>query len=532
MRRQLSVLVLAVAATASAEEILGERIRAHTKFLSSDDLEGRGVGVRGERIATDYLAAQLALMGIKPAGDQGTYFQRVPLVGVTTQPDAQLTATGQGGRRVEFQWLQDFVGTNYQQQPKAVFDGDVIFVGHGITAPEFGWDDYKGVDVKGKVVALFTNEPPSDDPKFFGGKALTYYGRWTYKYENAARHGAAAVLILHTTPTAGYGWDVVKSSWGREDTQVKLPAGQPGLALAGWLSQEASQKFASLAGRKAEDLLAAAGQRGFQAFPLGGARVAGNITSKIRTIDSRNVIGRVEGSDPKLKEEVVVFSAHWDHLGVGAPVAGDAIYNGAVDNATGCAMVLEIGRAWASLQTRPRRSALFLFVTAEEGGLRGSQYYGTAPVVPAARTALNLNYDAFYPFGKTADVVVTGAERTTVWPTVQEVAKQFQLSIKPDPRPEQGLFYRSDHFSLAKAGIPAFSIKGGNEFLGKPADFGTRFFQEYNAKNYHQPSDEYREDWDFAGMEQMARFGFTLGMRIANDPKMPAWLPGDEFARK
>ncbi|HBY63942.1 MAG TPA: peptidase M28 [Solibacterales bacterium] len=530
MRRQFAFLVLAATAV-FGEEILSERIRAHTKFLSSDELEGRGVGVRGERLATDYLATQLALAGVKPAGDQGTYFQRVPLVGVTTGSSSRLSATGPDGARVVFQWLEDFVGTNYQQQPQASFDAEVVFAGHGITAPEFGWDDYRGVDVKGKVVALFTNEPPSEDPSFFGGRALTYYGRWTYKYENATRHGAAAVLILHTTPTAGYGWDVVKSSWGREDTQVQLPSGQPGLALAGWLSQQASQKLAGLAGRKADELLAAADKRGFQAFPL-GLRASGGIQSKIRKIDSRNVVGRVEGSDPKLKDEAVIFSAHWDHLGVAAPVAGDGIYNGAVDNATGCAMVLEIARSWASLQTKPRRSALFLFVTAEEGGLRGSQYYGVSPVIPAAKTAVNLNYDAFYPFGKTADVVVTGAERTTLWPAVQEVAKQFQLAIKPDPRPEQGSFYRSDHFSLAKVGIPAFSIKGGNEFLGKPADFGTKFFQEYNARNYHQPSDEYREDWDFAGMEQMARFGFVLGMRTANDPKMPSWLPGDEFARK
>ncbi|MBX5495084.1 MAG: M20/M25/M40 family metallo-hydrolase [Bryobacteraceae bacterium] len=527
MRRLALLLSLAALAPAAAQEIDAERIRAHTRFLASDLLEGRGVGSRGELLATEYLATQLALIGAKPAGDMGTFFQRVPLVGVETQPTATLSAAGKTGG-LSYKWLEDFVGVTQQQNPNAAFDAEAVFVGHGITAPEFGWDDYKGIDVTGKVVVLFTNEPPSTDPNFFGGRALTYYGRWTYKYEQAIRKGAVACLIIHTTPTAGYGWDVVRSSWGREDFQVKAEG--PQLAFAGWISTEGGGRLAKLAGKTLDELLRAADSRGFKAFPL-GIRIKGSIPSKIRQIETRNVVGKIPGSDETLKDEAVIFSAHWDHLGVGRPVNGDAIYNGAVDNATGCAIVLEIARAWASLEHKPKRSALFLFVTAEESGLRGSEYYARKPVVSAGKTALAVNFDAFYPFGRTRDVVVNGAERTTVWPVVQNVAKRLRLEIKPDPRPEQGTYYRSDHFSFAKAGIPAFSVSMGTQFEGKPVDFGNTVFQEYNSKNYHQPSDEYREDWDFSGLEEIAKFGFLIG---ADAAALPTWRPNDEFlpARK
>jgi Zn-dependent M28 family amino/carboxypeptidase len=511
-------------------DIAAGRIRAHTKFLSSDLLEGRGVGVRGGDLATDYIATQFALAGLKPAGDNGTYFQKVPLVGSETQHSSQLTAAA-GGKTVSFKWSDEFVGTTRRQQPNVNFDAEAIFVGHGITAPEFNWNDYAGADVKGKVVVLFTNEPPSTEQTFFGGRALTYYGRWTYKYEEALRKGAVAAIIIHTTPTAGYGWDVVKSSWGREDPQVKLAAGANDLAFAGWISEPAAVNLLAGTGHTLASLLKAADTRGFKAMPL-NMRFKGNITSKVRDIETRNVVGMVHGSDAKLKEEAVVFSAHWDHLGIGDPVNGDAIYNGAVDNATGCGILLEMARAWASLGSKPRRSAIFVAVTAEEGGLRGSEYYGLNPFIPAARTAVNLNFDAFAPFGRTKDIVVTGAERTTLWPTVQAVAKRFQYEIKPDPRPEQGSFFRSDHFSMARVGVPAFSINQGNQFHGKAADFGDTVFKEFNAKHYHQPSDEFREEWDFSGLEHIARFGFTLGMEVANQPRLPDWLPGDQFKRQ
>ena len=523
-----STALLAAAAFAQVSDISGERIRAHVKFLASDLLEGRGVGTRGGDLATEYLASQFAVIGAKPAGENGTYFQRVPMVGVTTEPGATLSAESAGGQNVSFKWLDDFVGVSQLQHPSDQFEAEAVFVGHGIAAPEFHWDDFKGVDVKGKVLVLFTNEPPSDDPKFFGGRALTYYGRWTYKYEEAARRGAKGVLIIHTTPTAGYSYDVVRSSWGKEDPQLKLAPGEPALALAGWVTQEAGARLFGLSGKTVDEMLKAANSRDFKPIPL-GVRLRANIPTQIRQIESRNVIAMIPGSDPNLKSQAVLFTAHWDHLGIATPVNGDSIYNGAVDNATGCAILIEMARAWQSLEHKPRRTALFAAVTAEEAGLRGSEYYALHPVIPLSKTALDLNFDGFYPFGRTKDISVTGAERTTVWPSVEEAARRMSLAIKPDAHPEQGHYYRSDHFSLAHAGVPAFSISLGTDYYGKPAGYGEKVFEEYNTKHYHQPSDEYHDDWDFAGMEEAAKFGLLIGTTVANQDKLPTWNAGDEF---
>jgi Zn-dependent M28 family amino/carboxypeptidase len=512
--------------SAQPTAITGTHIRAHTKFLSSDLLEGRGVGSRGGDLTTDYLATQFALAGLKPAGDKGTFFQAVPMVGVATEKSASL-ALVKGGARVPLTWQDDFVGVTQRQQKQEEFEAEAVFVGHGITAPEFDWDDYRGIDVKGKIVVLFTNEPPSEDPKFFGGRALTYYGRWTYKYEQATRKGAVACIIVHTTPTAGYSWEVVRNSWGKEDPQMVLENGQAALGLAGWVTRKAGDRLFAHLGKTVDDMVKLADTRGFKPMPL-NLKLSAKLPTAVRPIASRNVVGFVEGSDPVLKNEAVVFSAHWDHLGIGVPVNGDAIYNGAVDNATGCATLLEIARVWAALPVKPRRSAIFLAVTAEESGLRGAEYYGLHPFIPTGKHALNVNYDALYPFGRTKDVVVTGAERTTVWPTVQDIARRFNLAIAPDARPEQGLYYRSDHFSLARVGVPAFSVKMGNE-LRSGSGSGDDFFVEFNSKNYHQPSDEYKESWDFAGMEELARFGMTIALEVANQDKLPTWNPGDEF---
>ena len=309
---------------------------------------------------------------------------------------------------------------------------------------------------------------------------------------------------------------------------MKLEPDDRGLKLAAWLSQEAGAKLVALTGKSLDELLAAANQKSFRPIPL-GAHVTGHIPVKLREIDSRNVIGRVDGADPQMKSQAVLFTAHWDHLGVGVPVDRDSIYNGAVDNATGCGMVLEIARVWAALPQKPKRSALFIFVTAEEAGLLGSEYYGKHPVIPPGQTAGAVHFDVFFPFGKTRDVSVTGAERTTLWPIVQRDARRMELEIKPDPQPGQGHYYRSDHFSLARVGIPAFSISAGTDYVGKPANFGKTTFDEYNAKHYHQPSDEYHDNWDFGSMEQMADFGLTLGLDFANMLKLPTWKAGDEF---
>ena len=531
MPRKYLLCFLALAAGplgAQMTGIAGQRIRAHVKFLSSDLLEGRGVGARGGDLAAEYIAAQFALAGAKPAGDNGTYFQNLTLIGVAPQPDTQLSAAVAGGKTIAFRWLDDFVGVTNQQKTDAGIDADAVFVGHGITAPEYDWDDYKGVDVRGKVVVLFTNEPPSNDPKFFTGPALTYYGRWTYKYENATRHGAAAAIIIHTTPTASYGWDVVRSSWGREDQQVKLDTGAPALAFAAWVTEEKGNQIAATIGTTTGDLLKLADTRGFRAVAL-PVHFRGKMPAKVREIRTKNVVAKVDGSDPQLKQEAVIFSAHWDHLGVGDPVAGDRIYNGAADNATGCGMIIEMARAWAALPQKPKRSAIFLSVTAEEAGLRGSQYFGEHPVIPAGKIAADVNFDMFMPFGRARDVTVNGAERTTIYPIVEEAAKRFGLTISPDPRPNAGTYYRSDHFSFARVGVPSFSIEGGDDLLGKPAGTGKKMFDDFEEHRYHQPSDEYREDWDFSGMEQYARFGFLIGLNVANTPNLPTWKPGDEF---
>ena len=530
MFKAFGILVIAAFPVLAQDgSISAERIREHTRFLSLDLLEGHGVGQRGGEIATEYMATQFALAGAQPAGDNGSYFQKVPLVGIETTPDAQLSAAV-GGKSVDFRWLEDFVGVSQRQTPQTRLEGEAIFVGHGITAPEWKWDDFKGVDVKGKVLVLFTNEPASNDPAFFEGRALTYYGRWVYKYEEAVRRGAVGAILIHTTPTAGYGWEVVRNSWGREAPFVKLAPGQPSLAFQGWVTREAGEKLLALAGKTVDELLAASEKRDFQPIPL-GILIRGRMPAKIRELDTRNVAAIVPGSDPKLKDEVVVFSAHWDHLGIGTPVNGDAIYNGAIDNGTGCGILLELARAWAALPQKPRRSALFLSVTAEEGGLRGSEYYAAHPLYAPGKTAIDLNYDALYPFGRAQDVVLTGAERTTVWPMAQQIAKRLNLEISSDAQPEQGHYFRSDHFSFAHAGMPAFSIGHATEFLGKPAGYGQKVWEEYNSKHYHQPSDEFQADWDFTAVEQAAEYGFVLGMEIANQDKLPDWRPGDQFHR-
>ena len=522
-------VIAAVLATGQDLSVSARRIREHTRFLSSDLLEGRGVGQRGGQLAGEYIATQLALAGARPAGAGGAYFQPVPLVGVEPQTSSTLSAAAVG-KNVDFRWAEDFVGLTGTQQPDVPFDGEAVFVGHGITAPEFKWDDFSGLEVKNKILVLFTNEPPSTDAKFFDGRALTYYGRWTYKYEEGMRRGARAVLIIHTTPTASYGWDVVRNSWGGESSEVKLQPGAPGLAFAGWLSREAGDRLLALAGRTVDDLLSAADKPGFRPFPL-GLQIRGHILSKLRELQTRNVAGIIPGSDAKLSNEALIFSAHWDHLGIGEPVNGDAIYNGAIDNATGCAILLELARAWGSLPQKPRRPALFLAVTAEEDGLRGSQYYAQHPLIAPAKTALALNFDALFPWGRAKDVVVTGAERTTIWPLVQQIAKRLNLEISPDASPEAGHYFRSDHFSFAQAGIPAFSIEHATEFAGKPAGFGKQAYEEYNSKHYHQPSDEFQPDWDFTALQQAAEFGYLLGVDVANQDKLPDWRPGDTFHR-
>ena len=508
-------------------DISAGRIAAHTKFLSIDEMGGREPGTPSEILTTEYIAAQFELAGIPPAGDEGTYFQKVALVGVKSLPETTLHWQ-QGARRISMKYLDDFVAVNHQQLPSAEIDAETVFVGHGIVAPEFGWDDYKNTDVAGKVVVLFTNEPPSEDPAFFGGKALTYYGRWTFKYEEATRRGAAGCIIIHTDPTAGYGWQVVRNSWSGQNPYVKLEAGQPALALAGWVTSTVGQQILAGLGDSLEQILAQAETKEFQPVPL-SFRVRGHIPSEVRPMDTRNVVAMLEGSDPVKKSEAVLYTAHWDHLGVGVPVDDDAIYNGAVDNATGTAVLIELARAWGQADPKPARSIIFAAVGAEEGGLRGSEYYAHHPVVPAGKTAVNLNYDGLSPLGRTSDIALPGHERTTLRPVVEETAREFNVTLRPDAHPEQGYYYRSDHFSMAKVGVPAFSLDLGVDYIGKPEGWGLEADERYRTAHYHQPSDEFDPSWDFSGLEMIARFGYVLGGKVANMPELPTWNPGDEF---
>ncbi|HEV3083611.1 MAG TPA: M28 family peptidase [Gemmataceae bacterium] len=510
--------------TPPAPEISAERIKAAVAYLASDRLEGRGPGTRGEFLATEYIAAEFKKAGLKPLGQRGTYFQPVPLVRVGTSPKSTLRAV-KGETTLNIPCEDGFSGMTQTQQEREEFDAEAIFVGHGITAPEFAWDDYRDVDVKGKVVVLFTNEPPSDDPKFFGGTALTYYGRWTFKFEEAARRGAKACFIIHTTATAGYPYSVVRPLDG---AQLRREPGQPALAFAGWLSREAGDKLLGLAGRTVEGALKEADTKGFKPYSL-GFNLKGDISTRVEKIVSNNVVGMAPGSDPALASEAVVFTAHWDHLGVGRAVLGDAIYNGAADNATGCALLLELARVWSAQSPRPKRSAIFLAVTAEEKGLLGSKYYTRDPLVPLGKTALNLNFDVILPLGVPESVVVTGADRTTAWPAVQAAAARNHLEIEVDQRAHLGIFYRSDHFSMAQAGVPAFSVAPGMKIKGKPKDFASQALKDFNDKAYHSPQDELKPEWDFSGFVTLARFTVDLARDVANADRLPTWNLGDEF---
>lgn len=502
-----------------------ERIRADVKHLSSDRFEGRGIGTLAEERTIDFIAGEFAKSGLKPAGERGTFFQTVPLIGLTTSPNATLAAT-KGDQKIEFALEEDFAGTCKTEQPVEDFDAEAIFVGHGITAPEFGWDDYRDMDVKGKVLIAFTNEPPSDDPKWFGGKALTYYGRWTYRFEEATRRGAKAMLIIHTNETAGYPYSVVKKLGG---AQIQREPGAPALAFAGWLSRAAGDRLLGLGGMNVDDALKSANTKDFKALPL-GMRIKAHIPTAVRRINTKNVIGIVPGSDPTLKSEAVMFTAHWDHLGMGkSPVGGDNIYNGAADNATGSAILLEMARAWAKQEPMPKRSAIFLATTAEESGLLGAVYYARHPVVALGKTAIDLNFDMLLPLGISESIVVNGAERTTAWPIVQAAARKNNLAIEPDKRAHLGTFFRSDHFALANGGVPAFSVYAGDRIKGKSADYVQQQVKHFIDKVYHTPQDEFREDWDFAGFPVVMGFAFDVARDVANADKLPTWLPGDEF---
>jgi Zn-dependent M28 family amino/carboxypeptidase len=515
------------AAFAAIQKIDPERIRAHVRFLSHDLLEGRGTGQRGGDIAAEYIAAQFALYGLKPAGDSGTYLQKVPMVGITPEPETTFSLVAPRSDARNLTPLDEYVAYDQTQQPRSDVDAEIVYVGYGIEAPEYKWDDYKGTDVRGKVLLMLVNEPPSDDVKFFKGKALTYYGRWTYKYEEAARKGAVGVILIHQTEMASYPWEVVRNSNSGEKSYLKLD-GTPKLKVASWVQVAVAKQMAATAGMDLDKMMADARSRDFHPVTL-PMKLKAHMVSKIRPVESNNVLAMLLGSDSRLKGEAVMYTAHYDHLGIRPDMPGDNIYNGANDNATGCGILLELARAYSEAAQRPRRSILFASVTAEEQGLLGSEYLGKHPPIPAGKISLDLNYDDVPPLGSPEEVEVSGSERTTFYPEIEAMAKTFRLKIRPDSRPEAGHYYRSDHFSLARVGIPAFSVNEGTKYKGHDAAWGMQQAEEYTSKHYHQPSDEYHPSMDFTGDAAMARFGFALGWEAASQAKLVGWQKGDEF---
>ncbi len=522
----------APAALKSAEAgIRPENIRSHVQYLSDDLLEGRYPGLRGGELAAKYIATQFALDGLKPAGDNGTYFQNINFVGMKAIPDqTTLAFLPSTGPAIPLAYGDDYTVANQTLTQAVDIDAPLVFVGYGASAPEFHWDDYAGIDVKGKVIVCIVGDPPSDDPKFFGGKALTYYGRWTYKFEQAAHMGAVGALIIHKTELASYGWGVVKNSntsektFLRDDKNARLQA-------ASWIQLDVAKKLFAAAGLDFDAQFAAAGTPGFKAVPL-NVRLKAHVQSTVRPFQSPNVVGILPGGQ-KL-DQAVLYTAHYDHLGYKPELPGDNIYNGAADNATGVGMILEMARAWSELRaslpgkTLPH-SVIFSSVTAEEQGLLGSQYLGQNPPIPASQIALDINYDELLPIGIPLETNVNGAQRTNFFPVVEKTAKGFDLAIVPDPRPEAGSYYRSDHFSLSRVGIPAFSIEEGDLFEGHDHAWGAAQFQDFEDHDYHNFTDNFRPEWDFTGNAKLLRFGMELGWQVITAGQPILWNQGDEF---
>ncbi len=504
-------------------------IRVHTRFLSDDIAEGRAPGGRGAEVAAKYIATQFELAGLTPvSGD--SFFQMVPMIGSKASGQPKLELTAAGGSPVQFQYPGDFIGWPTSNRKEARLAGkELIFVGYGIRAPEMGWDDYKGQNLKDKVLLMLVNDPPSSDPAFFGGPALTYYGRWTYKFEEAARQGASGVLVIHNTEMAGYPWQVVDSSWTGERFELPAPSAQSTL-FEGWIQQAKADELFKRKGLDFERAVQMAGKRDFAPVAL-GMTVAAEFHSDTRRIDSPNVLGLLKGSDPALSKEAIVITTHYDHLGVGKEVDGDKIYNGALDNASGTAGLIELARALAASSQHPRRSVIFAAVTGEEQGLLGSAYYASHPAWPLADTVANINVDAINVWGRTRDLVAMGAERSSLQTNVKEVAGRLGLGLSPDPEPEKGSFFRSDHFSLVKVGIPAVYVDYGLNFEGKDANWGKELADDYLARRYHQPSDEFDPSWSFEGAEQMMEFVRMLTLSIGNAVERPEWKPGDPFGK-
>jgi Zn-dependent M28 family amino/carboxypeptidase len=503
------------------------------RYLSSDLLEGRGPASRGDQLARLYLQTRLEGMGYHPAFADGAWQQPFDIVGIKAQFPKTWSFKGKDGKTVDFTWRDDYIAASGLQQDKvSVNDAELVFVGYGIQAPEFKWDDFKGMNLTGKVLVMMNNDPDWD-PNLFAGKRRLYYGRWVYKYESAARQGAAGAIIIHTTPSAGYPWQVVQSSWGGE--QFDLPAGsEPRLHFKGWATEAAMKRLLAASGFDLDKLTESARSRDFKPVPL-GIHTSVSFTNQISRVQTANVGGVLPGSDPKLASQVVVLSAHHDHFGIGEPDAtGDRIYHGAVDNASGCAQVLSIARALAALPKHPRRTVLALFVAGEERGLLGSMYYAQHPSVPAGDLVADINIDGGNIFGRTRDITLVSSGKSSLDGVIDTVAHYQGREVKPDQFPDRGYYYRSDQFSFAKVGVPGIYLDDGTDVIGRPPGWGKEQKEQWELKKYHQPSDKLDGTWNFDGMIEDAQLDMMSAWLIAQAESLPTWKPGDEFeaARK
>jgi Zn-dependent M28 family amino/carboxypeptidase len=506
-------------------------VLAHTRVLSSDEFGGRAPGSKGEELTVTYLVDQFKKIGLKPGNTDGTYVQKVPLVGITPTPAPLMFR--KGAQQLTLKWKDDVVAwTKHVADSASIERSELVFVGYGVVAPEFNWDDFKGLDVKGKTLVMLINDPPVPDPsnpgsldaKTFGGKAMTYYGRWTYKYEMAARLGAAGALIIHETVPAAYPFSVVQNKTGEQFDLVTPSKNMGRASIEGWITLEQGKSLLKMAGQDFDALKKQAATREFKPVPL-GVTASMSIRNTLRTIDSQNVVGKLEGGDPMLKDEYVVYTAHWDHLGTGP----EGIFHGAEDNAVGTAGLVELARAFTKLPAPPKRSILFVSVTAEEQGLLGSEYYSVTPIYPLAKTLANINMDGLNVHGRTKDLTLIGYGASDLDDYTRDAASEQGRVIRPDAEPEKGGFYRSDHFNFAKQGVPALDPDAGIDFVGKPADYGQKLRDDYNDHRYHQPSDQVAQDWDLGGAQEDLKVFLTVGYRVAQAAKFPEWKPGNEF---
>ncbi|HVZ47527.1 MAG TPA: M28 family metallopeptidase [Gemmatimonadaceae bacterium] len=504
-------------------------IMNHIRVLANDSLMGRGPGTAGEEKTVTYLEAQFKALGLKPGNTDGTYIQKVPLVGITVKGAPAMTFA-KGGKTQVLKWRDDYVAWTKHVAPGASLkNSEMVFVGYGTEAPEFNWDDYKGFDATGKTLVMLVNDPPLADTSQFGGPRMTYYGRWTYKFEQGARHKAAGVILIHETGPAGYPFTVVQGNAAEKFDLVTPDKNMSRSDIEAWMTLDQAKAMLAMAGQNFDSLKAKAATREFKPVPL-GVTASVTITNTLRTIDSRNVVAKLEGSDAVLKDEYVIYMAHWDHFGIGAKVNGDSIYNGALDNASGTAGLLAMAKAFTAMPAPPKRSILFLAVTAEEQGLLGSQYYSVAPIYPLARTAAAINMDGLNQYGKTSDVTVIGLGASELDDYARvAAAEQGGRTLRPDAEPEKGFYYRSDHFNFAKVGVPAFDPESGIDFVGKPPEYGRQKRDEYTSKFYHSPQDEIHADWDMTGAVQDLDLFLTMGYRVAEASKMPEWRAGNEF---